>query len=295
MQIVEFDVEPDTPHGETIGRPLRDARIPADSKVASIIRGGEMRLPRGGESIVPGDRIIVIGSPQAALEWSSILAPGRGKAEDVVIFGCGRIGTAVARILLEQDIRVRMIEARRERALEVAEQLPGARVYHATGIDPDFLERERIGHANAAVFAMRDDAKNHYATTLAKLHGVSFTIAVVHDAISAQVFERAGIDVAIDPRSITAEEIVRFAHDPRTQQVAMLEGDRYEIVDITVRAESRLVHTPFRELPMTGALIGALVRDGRAIFPHGEDMLLPGDRAIIFTESSRVGEVERAL
>ena len=53
--------------------------------------------------------------------------------------------------------------------------------------------------------------------------------------------------------------------------------------------------TRFRDLPMTGALIGAIVRDGTAIFPHGDDVLLAGDRAIVFTESSRVAEVERTL
>jgi trk system potassium uptake protein TrkA len=85
----------------------------------------------------------------------------------------------------------------------------------------DFLERELIGRPWAAVFAMRDDAKNYYAATLAKLHGVGLTIAVVHDNISMEVFERAGVDVAINPRLLTAEEIVRFARDPRTMQVAM--------------------------------------------------------------------------
>jgi trk system potassium uptake protein len=145
------------------------------------------------------------------------------------------------------------------------------------------------------VFAMRDDGRNLYAATLAKLHGVPFTIALAHEPMSVEVFESAGVDVAIDPRSLTAEEIVRFAHDPRTQQVAMLEQDRYEVLDITVRPESTLVGKPFRELPMTGSLIGAIVRDGTAIFPHGDDMLQPGDRAILFTESSRVAEVERAL
>jgi trk system potassium uptake protein TrkA len=295
VQIVEFDVPAGLDGGDVIGLPLRAARVPADSKVASIIRGGEMRLPRGEESIQPGDRIIVIGSPRAAREWSSIMARSETRVRDVVIYGGGRIGTAVARVLLRQDIHVRMIEASGERARAVAEELPEARVYHATGVDPDFLDRERIGRASAAIFAMRDDAKNHYAATLAKLHGVQFTIAVVDEPFSVDVFERAGIDVAINPRSITAEEIVRFAHDPRTQQVAMLEGDRYEVLDITVRPESRLVNTPFRELPMTGSLIGALVRNGTAIFPHGDDVLLPGDRAIIFTEASRVAQVEKAL
>lgn len=295
VQIVEFQVEGDAHAPETIGLPLREARMPPDSKLASIIRGDQTIIPRGDQRIEVGDRIVVIGSPRAAREWSAILAPDQRRVDDVVVYGCGRIGTAVARMLLGQDIRVRMIEADRERALRTAEEFPRARVFHATGSDPDFLERERIGRARAAVFAMRDDPKNHYAATLAKLHGVPFTIAIVHDTHSIEVFERSGIDVAINPRLVTAEEIVRFAHDPRTRQVTMLEGDRFEVLDITVRAESRLLQRTFRELPMTGALIGAIVRDGKAIFPHGDDMLEPDDRVIVFTESSRVAEVERAL
>jgi trk system potassium uptake protein TrkA len=198
-------------------------------------------------------------------------------------------------MLLTEGIRVRMVEADRERARKAARELPDARVFHATGLDPDFLERERIGRTRAGVFAMQDDAKNHYAATLAKLCGVPYTIAIVHEAHSAEVFERAGVDVAVNPRVVTAEEIVRWAHDPRTLQVAMLEGDRFEVLDVTVRAESELVRKPFRELPMTGALIGAIVRDGKAIFPHGDDVLEPGDRVIVFTESSRAPIVEKAL
>jgi trk system potassium uptake protein TrkA len=317
VQIVEFDVDrigpaanggplleaaleaasrkPDRPRDHVIGRPLREATIPRDSKVASIIRGDRLIVPRGDESIRDGDRIIVIGSPEAAREWSDLIAPGARRVDDVVIYGCGRIGTAVARVLLEQNIHVRMIEADRGRALEAAEELQDARVFNATGLDAEFIEREKIGNARAAIFAMRDDAKNHYAATLTKLHGVEFTIAIVHDAISTQVFESAGIDVVINPREVTAEEIVRHAHDPRTQQVAMLEGDRYEVLDVVVRGESKLVNTPFRNLPMTGALIGAIVRDGKAHIPHGDDVLVPGDRVIVFTEARRAREVEAAL
>jgi trk system potassium uptake protein len=280
---------------EVVGRKLREATIPADSKVASIIRGDRMLVPRGDESILPGDRIIVIGSPDSAREWGRIMARGERPVDDVVIYGAGATGLAIARVLLDQRIRVRLIEPREERAREVAEELPHARVYCATGVDPDFIERERIGQARAAVFAMREDSKNLYAATLARVHGVGFTIAIVHEPISVEVFEHAGIDVAVNPRSVTAEEIVRFAHDPRIRQLAMLEGDRFEILDITVREQSKLVRIPFKELPMTGSLIGAIVRDGTAIFPHGDDQLEPDDRAIIFTESSRVTEVEKAL
>jgi trk system potassium uptake protein TrkA len=278
-----------------VGLPLREADLPAESRVAGIIRGERQILPRGNETIQPGDRIVVIGSPQSAREWSGLMARGARKVKDVVIFGAGRAGSAAARLLLRQGISVRLIEPDRARAEEASLRFPEARVLFATGFDPDFLERERIGETDAAVFTMKEDGKNLYAATLARLQGAPFTIAVAHEHISADVFERAGIDVAIDPRSLTAEEIVRFAHDPRTQQVAMLEQDRYEVLDITVRAESKLVGKPFRELPMTGSVIGAIVRDGTALFPHGEDQLEPGDRVIIFTESSRVADVERAL
>src|SRR5688500_4459216 len=280
---------------QVVGLPLREASVPADSKVASIIRGDRVIVPRGEQSIMPGDRIIIIGSPDAARAWSRIMARGERRVDDVVVFGGGATGLAIAQVLVEQRVRVRIVEPRVDRAREVAEALPQARVYCATGIDPDFIERERIGQARAAVFAMREDAKNLYAATLARVHGIGFTIGIVHEPVSIEVFEHAGIDVAVDPRSVTAEEIVRFAHDPRIRQLAMLEGDRFEILDITVRGTSKLVHTPFKDLPMTGSLIGAIVRDGAAIFPHGSDQLEPGDRAIIFTESSRVAEVEKAL
>lgn len=294
VQIVEFEIEE---HGGSgiVDVPLREARIPENSKVASIIRSDGMTLPGGGDVIRRGDRVVVIGSPQAARAWGEILAPDEARVEDVVVFGAGRVGTAVAQQLLRRGIGVRLIEADPDRAREAAEDLPGARVYRATGIDPDFLERERIGQAQAAIFAMREDERNLYAATLARVHGVAFTIAIVHDPVSREVYEASGVDVTVNPRQVTAEEIVRFAHDPRTQQVAMLEGDRYEVLDLTTNAQSEYVGKRFRDMPIRGALIGAIVRDGQALFPRGDDLLLAGDRAIVFTESSRVPDVERAL
>jgi trk system potassium uptake protein TrkA len=196
---------------------------------------------------------------------------------------------------VDQGIGVRLVEASRERARRIAEQLPGARVYEATGLEPDFLVRERIGQAQAAIFAMRDDAKNLYAAMLAEVHGVAFTIAIAHEAVSVRAFERAGVDVSVNPRGVTAEEIIRFAHDPRTKQVALLEGSRYEVIDVTLRDTSEYIGKPFKEMPVRGALIGAIVRNGSAIFPHRDDVLQAGDRVIVFTEAADAPRVVGAL
>ena len=294
VQVGEFDVDEDA-STDVLGTPLRDAKIPDDSKVAAIIRQEETILPGGDDVIRTGDRIVVIGSPGAAKAWSMLLWPEGGTVRDVVIFGAGRVGSAIARMLLGQGIGVRMIDASREQARRAAEAFPKARVFNATGVDPDFLERERIGQSQAGIFAMRDDAKNQYAAALARVHGIPFTIAIAHEAVSVIAFEQSGIDVSVNPRGVTAEEIVRFAGDARMQQVAMLEGNRYEVLDVTTRETSRYVNTAFRDMPIHGALIGAIVRNGTAIFPHGGDVLQAGDRVIIFTEAANVAWVVEAL
>jgi trk system potassium uptake protein TrkA len=238
---------------------------------------------------------VVIASPTSAREWSRLIARGKQEVDDLVVFGAGRMGSTIARVLLGREVRVRLVEANQARALEAAETLPDARVFCADAFDPEFFERERIGRAAAAVFALNDDAKNLYAAVLARVHGVRLTVALAHDPAAVDVYDRGGVDVAINPRHVIAEEFVRFAHDPRIRQIAMLEGDRFEILDLTVRPESELANRRFDDLPQTGSVIGAIIRDGSVMFPHGTDTLLPGDRVIIFVESRRAALVEKVL
>ena len=295
VQIVEFDVPEKAYSDAVVGKPLRSAELPKDSKVVSIIRGDEMVFPSGGESIQPGDRIVVVASPDSAAEWSRVMTHEHKRVDDIVIFGGGRMGTTIARVLLHRGIGVRFVEGRAERAREVAEELPEARVFHASAFDSEFFVRERIGRATAAVFALNDDPGNLFSAVLAKAQGVQLTIALAHDHTSIVVYERGGVDVAIDPRQVIAEELVRFGHDPRIRQIAMLDEDRFEILDLTVRAESELADTRFDELPKTGTVIGAIIRDGDPIFPRGSDVLRAGDRVIVFVESRRASLVERVL
>jgi trk system potassium uptake protein len=295
VQVVEFDVPAGANGNAVLGRPLREADVPADSKVAGLIRGDTMVVPRGDERIQGGDRVVVIGSPAAAREWSKVVSGREQRVDDVVVFGAGRMGTTIAGVLLERGLRVRVIDGQRERVAEIAETLPKVRAFHAEAFDPEFLERERIGRARAGVYCLNDDAKNLYGALLAKEQGLDLTIALVHDPSAVPVYTRGGVDVTVNPRQVTAEEMVRFAHDPRIRQIAMIEDDRFEILDLAVRPDSELIDKPFSELPSTGSVIGAVVRNERVLYPHSSDILRAGDRVIVFVESSRASIVERAL
>jgi trk system potassium uptake protein TrkA len=294
VQIVEVDVT-DRAGGELVGRPLRELETPADARVAAVIRASKAVLPSGSMVLEPGDRVVVAGSPDGARAWCELLSPRRGSVRDVVVYGAHQLGVAIARALVEQGLSVRVIEPDLARAAFVAESLPRARVFQTAGIDRDFLEREGIARVQAAIFAMRDDARNVFAATVARLHGVPYTIALAHDPGSGAVYDHAGIDITIDPQALMAAEIARFAHDPRTRQVEMLEGDRFEILDVTCRGDGELVGLALRAMPIRGALIAAIIREGRAIFPRSEDVLRAGDRVIVFTEAARASVVERAL
>lgn len=193
----------------------------------------------------------------------------------MALFGEARVGATIARVLLDRGIRVRMVEADAERARELADALPEAQVFHASWSDRDFLRRERIGRATAGVFALHGDAESLYAAVLAKAHGVRVTLAILQDPEAEEVFDAAGVDSAIDPAAETAEVMVRFAHDARTRQIAMMDDDRFEVLDIAVRADSRLTGRALAELPPTTSVIGAIVRGGEVLFPDGEQRLEP--------------------
>jgi trk system potassium uptake protein TrkA len=295
VTIAEFDVLPDATGNPLVGVPLSDAPLPETSRVALIVRGEELVLPTGRATLEVGDKVVVMASPQAAAAWSDRLVPEARPIREATLFGADSAGIAIAQKLLHRGVRVRIADDDAARARSAAAALPQARVFHASPRDRDFLREERIGASDVAIAVLEDDADTLYAAVVASSEGVATTLAVVDDPAAAPVFEQAGVDVTVNPRAATAEELVRFAHDPRLHQIGLLDDDRFEVLDVRVRADGALVGRAIRDMPRTGSVIGAIVRDGRALFPHGADTLQAGDRAIVLVDPARAAHVERTL
>ena len=59
---------------------------------------------------------------------------------------------------------------------------------------------------------------------------------------------------------------------------------------------SDIVNKPLKDIKEPkGAIIGAIEREGKVIIPKGDDMVLPGDKVLIFTLRSSIADVEKAL
>lgn len=295
VEMVEFAL--DAEHGvDLVGRTVAEADVPDDSVLASIIRGQSVIIPGGADRFELDDRLVVIASPRAAKEWAQRLSTREERGiEQVVVAGGGATGRQIARFLDDLDLRVRLIELDPVRARLCAEELPGVEVFNADASDPEFLARENVGLADAIVCCTDDDGRDLLIALVARNLGTRMTIAVVGNPDYVPIFERSGVDLALNQRSVTAEEIVRFTHDPRTQGFAMVEHDLAEVLELEISATSPMLGKPFRDRPLAGAIVGAIIRTGEVIFPRGDDALQAGDRAILVADTKRVAELERVL
>ena len=64
-RILSIPLEPSGPAAAWISRPLRDLTLPPDCLVAVVHRGGESIVPSGQTELESGDRLTILGSPEA--------------------------------------------------------------------------------------------------------------------------------------------------------------------------------------------------------------------------------------
>ncbi|ELZ85654.1 potassium transporter peripheral membrane component [Haloferax elongans ATCC BAA-1513] len=297
VQMAEFEIDDDSP---VANQTVREADRFDSLTFAAILRNGEVTIPRGDTVISPGDRVVVIGSPKSVQQFAATIAPEEspGTAEEVVVVGGSEIGYHVARLLEERGFKPRLVEHDADRARELAELLPGTIVMESDATDVDFLEREHVGDADLVVAALDSDEKNLLVTLLAGRLGVERTVAVIDTTPYVELFEAVGVDIGVSPREVVAEEITRFTREGGAENVALIETDKAEVLEIEVDPDSILAGTPIREsiaaLP-EGVVIGAITRRREFITPRGDTVIEPGDHVVVFVDSTVIGDVSPKL
>ncbi|WP_101296628.1 Trk system potassium transporter TrkA [Halegenticoccus soli] len=297
VQMAEFEISAESPVAD---QTVREADRFDSLTFAAVLRNGSVEIPRGETVIQPGDRVVVIGSPTSVQEFARSVAPDEspGTAEEVVVVGGSEIGYHVARLLEERDFHPRLIEQDHDRARELAEDLPGTIVMESDATDIAFLEREHVGEADMLVAALDSDEKNLLVSLLAQRLGVERTVAVIDTTAYVELFEAVGVNVGISPREVVAEEITRFTHAGGAENVALIETDKAEVLEIEVDRDSALVDRPIQESVGTlpaGVVIGAITRDRELITPRGDTVVRVGDHVVVFADASVVDEVAERL
>ncbi len=293
VRMAEFEIRGDSPvAGQTVAEADRFDSL----TFAGLFRDEEMILPRGGDEIRPGDRAVVIGSPTSVQAFATDIAPEAtpGEATEIVIFGGSEIGYHTARLLEERGLKPRLIEQDHERARYLAEELPDTLVMEHDATDVEFLAREHVDEADIVVAALDSDEKNMLVSMLSKRLGTGRVVSVVDSANYVPLFEEIGIDVAVNPRGVTAEEITRFTHEAVAENISVLENDQAEVLELELSPDGDLVGRSIREIAAeTDAdfVVGAVTRNREYVTPRGDTVLQAGDHVVFFVETPFVDDL----
>jgi trk system potassium uptake protein TrkA len=276
-----------------VGRALRDVNLPSGSLVVGVVRRGEALVPRGHTVLERRDHVLLITGRRRVSEVVGAVATDTAPVKDVTVYGGGRIGLRLALALEKTGMSVRVIERDEARARYVASQLRKGFVLHDEGMSRDFLFQERVDKTDAFVAVTGDDRANLLAAMYARQLGARMTIAGISRGEFAPLADALGVDMTISPRMLAAEAILRFVRKGEVIDVALLESGA-EMIELRVPEGCRVAGRPLSEVGFPeGAIVGALLRDGDVVIPTGEEVLRPGDDAVVFTVEEAVDEVER--
>ena len=295
VQMAEFTVAEDSPMA---GRTVEAADEVEGLTFAALIDDEEVTVPTGDTVIEAGRKVVVIGTPESVATFAEQVSPNPDQTRDVVVLGGGAIGSETVRLLCERGVGPTVVERDEDLAKEIADDCADATVLNHDPTDVEFLLREHVDKADLAVVSLESDARTLLVSLLVRQIGTRRTVAVVDTGEYVDLFEAVGVDVAINPRELTAEEITRFTHDERTENIALIESDRAEVLEIQIDADSSLAGRPIREsvteLP-SAVVIGAITRNGEVIAPRGDTVIEADDHVIVFVETPMVDEVLAAL
>ncbi len=281
IQLVEYRLDADS---TMPGRCISALRLPRGSLVVAVRRGDSVFIPRGDSELALGDRIVVMGTPEALRDVArQVSAATHGSRQRVTIIGGGDVGFRLAeRMEATDSAEVRVIERDPARGEMIAGRLRRTLVLNGDGTDLELLESEDIGRSDVLVSVIDNDERNLFASLLGRQLGVRRIITRVSRRANLRLFERVGIDVAISARGAAVASVLHQIQGGTTRLLAVVEQGAGRILELDV-PEGYTTRTLRDLAPPLNSIVGAIVRGSQATVPRGTDRIEAGDRLIVFT------------
>jgi trk system potassium uptake protein TrkA len=111
----------------------------------------------------------------------------------IVIVGCGRVGSGLARELVAEGHSVAVVDKNKKQFRRLGPDFSGSTI-EGSGFDRDALAEAGVGHADALAAVTSGDNSNILTARIAREHfGVSSVVARIYDPQRAEVYQRLGI------------------------------------------------------------------------------------------------------
>ncbi|MDX2259069.1 MAG: Trk system potassium transporter TrkA [Hyphomicrobiaceae bacterium] len=261
----------------------------------AIMRGGKLVVPHGRDRILDGDEAYIIAPTAQIARTLQIFGHEEAKARRIVIAGGGNIGLYLAETLeeLQPNVRVKIIEASRQRAVEIAEKLKRSVVLHGSALSEDVLREADITSADTLVAVTNDEQVNLLTSALAKQLGCRSSLCLINSANYSGMIRSLNIDATVNPRAVTVSRILQHVRRGRIRGVHAIQNGAGEIIEIEVLEKAGVLQRPLREIKLgDGVRFGAVLRAGEPLMPTGDLELEVRDRVVVFASADSVRDVE---
>ena len=254
-------------------------RLKSDILVCAVERDGGVIIPNGNFVLQNGDQVT----------FQRINMPVR-PVRNALIVGGGAIAYYLSQELLENHVRVRIVERDPARCNVLAESLPEAQILNEDGSNRDFLLSEGLESTEAFVALTNIDEENVLLTLFAKKHSKGKLVTKINRLEFDDIL--AGLDLGsiVYPKYMTCDYIVQYVRALQNEAgnniktLYRILDDRVEALEFTVHEESRATGVPLSQLHLKkNLLLCCITRGDNILIPRGGDQIQVGDNVIVVT------------
>lgn len=273
--------------------------IGANVLICAIERDDELIIPDGKTELKANDIVSVVGASKDANEFFKRAGIVSNQIKSLLIVGGGSTGFYLAKSMLANGVRVKVIEKNRRRCEELCDLLPKATIVHGDASDKDLLLEEGIDHYESVAALTNLDEENILLSLYARKVGTKKVVTRLNRVAFDEVLRELDLDTVIYPKKVTTEHIIRYVRsmknsiDSNVETLHKIIDDKAEALEFVVRNKSKVTDTPLQDLKIKkGILIACISRDGKVIIPRGSDQVMIGDSVIVITQQKKLYSIE---
>jgi len=205
----------------------------SEVKIVGIERDKIFFIPSPDERIIHGDLLYFLGKGEVVEGlYSRLDLKMPHKIRNAVVFGAKFLGLEIARVLIEEGVKVKVVEKDLELCKRASERLQENALVINSHYDEEILYREEnLADADMVIATGKEDEENIVRSLQAKEAGIPKVVSINNEHKYYNLMHRLGIIVARGPRTATyytmleliaSRSIIREKHFCGGQGVALI-------------------------------------------------------------------------